>query len=180
MLSRFVRVQLVICTIASIVGVLVMVFAYMQVPTLLGLGKIEVKLELPASGGLYRFSNVTYRGVEVGKVTEMDVSRNEATATLTLNTSPKIPADLTAEVRSVSAVGEQYVELLPRTESPPYLQDGSVIAMRDTKIPQQVGPMLDQVSTLINSIPKEKLSGLIDESFNAFNGSGYDLGSLID
>jgi len=180
MLSRFVRIQLVIFTIASIVGVLVMVFAYMQVPTLLDIGKITVKVELPASGGLYKFANVTYRGVEVGKVTEMDVSRNEATATLTLNTSPKIPADLSAEVRSVSAIGEQYVELLPRTESPPYLQDGSVIPMSDTKISQQVGPMLDRISTLINSIPKEKLTGLVDESFNAFNGSGYDLGSLID
>ena len=180
MLSRFVRIQLVIFTIASIIGVLVMVFAYMQVPTFLGIGKITVKLELPASGGLYRFSNVTYRGVQVGKVTAMDVSRNEATATLTLNTSPKIPADLTAEVRSVSAVGEQYVELLPRTDSPPYLRDGSVIPMEDTKIPQEVGPMLDQVSTLLNTIPKDKLSGLVDESFNAFNGSGYDLGSLID
>ena len=52
--------------------------------------------------------------------------------------------------------------------------------MADTKIPQAVGPMLDQVSTLINSIPKDKLSGLIDESFNAFNGAGYDLGSLFD
>jgi phospholipid/cholesterol/gamma-HCH transport system substrate-binding protein len=180
MLSRFVRIQLVIFTIASVIGVLVMVFAYMQVPTLLGVGKITVKLELPASGGLYRFSNVTYRGVQVGKVTEMDVSRNQATATLTLDTSPKIPADLVAEVRSVSAIGEQYVELLPRTDSPPYLQDGSVISMRDTKIPQQVSPMLDEVSTLINSIPKDKLSGLVDESFNAFNESGYDLGSLID
>jgi virulence factor Mce-like protein len=149
MLSRFVRIQLVIFTIASIIGVLVMVFAYMQVPTLLGIGKITVKLELPASGGLYRFSNVTYRGVQVGTVTAMDVSRNKATATLTMNTSPKIPADLQAEVRSVSAVGEQHVELLPRTDSPPYLQDGSVIPMQDTKIPQQVGPMLDQVSTLI-------------------------------
>jgi virulence factor Mce-like protein len=180
MLSRFVRIQLALFTIASIVGVLVMVFAYMQVPTLLGIGKITVKVELPASGGLYKFANVTYRGVEVGKVTEMDVSRNEATATLTLNTSPKIPADLSAEVRSVSAVGEQYVELLPRTESPPYLQDGSVIPMSDTKISQQVGPMLDRISTLISSIPKEKLTGLVDESFDAFNGSGYDLGSLID
>jgi phospholipid/cholesterol/gamma-HCH transport system substrate-binding protein len=179
-LSRFVRTQLVIFTIASIVGVLVMVFAYMQVPTLFGIGKITVKLELPASGGLYRFSNVTYRGVEVGKVTAMDVSRNAATATLRLNTSPKIPADLVAEVRSLSAVGEQYVELLPRTDSPPYLQDGSVIAMQDTKVPQAVGPMLDEVSTLISSVPKDKLSGLIDESFNAFNGSGYDLGSLFD
>jgi len=180
MLSRFVRVQLLIFTIASIIGVLVMVFAYMQVPTLLGVGKITVTLELPASGGLYRFSNVTYRGVEVGKVIAMDVSRSEATATLRLNTSPKIPADLTADVRSVSAVGEQYVDLLPRTHSPPYLHDGSVISMQDTKIPQQVGPMLDQVSTLLNTIPKDKVSGLVDESFNAVNGSGYDLGSLID
>ena len=92
---------------------------------------------------------------------------------LKLDTSPKIPADLVAEVRSVSAVGEQYVELMPRTDLPPYLEDGSVIAMADTKIPQAVGPMLDQVSTLINSVPKEKLSGLIDESFDAFNGAGY-------
>jgi phospholipid/cholesterol/gamma-HCH transport system substrate-binding protein len=180
MLTRFVRIQLIIFTIASIIGVLVMVFVYMQAPTLLGIGRISVKLELPASGGLYRFSNVTYRGVQVGKVTAMDVSRTEATATLSLGSSPKIPADLVAEVRSVSAVGEQYVELMPRTDSRPYLKDGSVIAMADTKIPQSVGPMLDRVSTLIGSIPKDELSGLIDESFNAFNGSGYDLGSLFD
>lgn len=180
MLTRFVRIQLAIFTIASVVGVLLMVFVYMQAPTLLGIGRITVKLELPASGGLYRFSNVTYRGVEVGKVTNMDVSRTQATATLSLATSPKIPADLVAEVRSVSAVGEQYVELMPRTDSPPYLQDGSVIAVADTKIPQAVGPMLDQVSTLINSVPKEELSGLVDESFDAFNGAGYDLGSLFD
>ena len=180
MLTRFVRIQLAIFTIASIIGVLVMVFVYMQAPTLLGIGRITVKLELPASGGLYRFSNVTYRGVEVGKVTRMDVSRTQATATLSLDTTPKIPADLVAQVRSVSAVGEQYVELMPRTDSPPYLGDGSVIALADTEIPQPVGPMLDQVSTLINSVPKDQLSGLVNESFNAFNGAGFDLGSLFD
>ncbi|OBG13318.1 virulence factor Mce [Mycolicibacterium celeriflavum] len=180
MLPRMVRIQLVIFTIASIVGVLAMVFVYMQVPTLLGIGKITVTLQLPASGGLYRFANVTYRGVQIGKVTEMDVSRTHATATLRLDTSPKIPADLQAEVRSVSVIGEQYVELLPRTDSPPYLQDGSVIPMADTMIPQPVSPMLDQVNTLIASIPKGQLNELIDESFEAFGGAGYDMGSLID
>ena len=83
-------------------------------------------------------------------------------------------------MHSVSAVGEQYVDLRPRTESPPYLQNGSVIAMRDTTIPQAVGPMLDQVSALVGSIPKTKLGQLLDESFQGFNGSGYDLGSLFD
>ena len=157
MLTRFVRIQLAIFTIVGIIGVLVMVSVYMQAPTLLGIGRMTVTLELPATGGLYRFSNVTYRGVQVGKVTAVELTANGAKATLSLDTSPKIPANLQAEVRSVSAVGEQYVDLRPRTDSPPYLHDGSVIAMRDTTIPQPVGPMLDQVSALINSIPKDKL-----------------------
>jgi len=180
MLTRFVRNQLILFTIASIVGVAVMLFGYMQVPTLLGIGRIDVKLQLPDTGGLYRFSNVTYRGVQVGKVTDVTLTETGAEATLTLDTSPKIPADLQAEVRSVSAVGEQYVDLRPRTDSGPYLGDGSVIAMDNTTIPQQVGPMLDQVSTLVNSIPKDRISDLLDESFKAFNGAGYDFQSLLD
>jgi phospholipid/cholesterol/gamma-HCH transport system substrate-binding protein len=180
MLSRFVRNQLIIFTIASIVGVAVMIFAYMQVPTLIGIGRVTVKLELPATGGLYRFSNVTYRGVQVGKVTSVALTENGAEATLKLDTSPKIPANLQAEVRSVSAVGEQYVDLRPRTDSGPYLQNGSVIPMANTTIPQPVGPMLDQVSALVDTIPEDRFSDLLDESFEAFNGAGYDFGSLLD
>ena len=123
---------------------------------------------------------MTYRGVQVGKVTGIRLTRNSAEVTLSLDTSPKIPADLQAQVHSVSAVGEQYVDLRPHTESGPYLHDGSVIAMRDTTIPQPVGPMLDRISALVASIPGDKLGDLLDESFKAFNGAGYDLGSLMD
>ncbi|MGV0581828.1 MlaD family protein [Mycolicibacterium elephantis] len=180
MLTRFVRNQLIIFTIASIIGVTVMAFVYMQVPTLLGVGRLTVKLELPAAGGLYRFGNVTYRGVQVGKVTSVALTETGAEATLSLDTSPKIPADLQAEVRSVSAVGEQYVDLLPRTDSGPYLQNGSVIPVEDTTIPQEVGPMIEQVSKLVDSIPGDRISDLLDESFKAFNGAGPDLQSLLD
>jgi phospholipid/cholesterol/gamma-HCH transport system substrate-binding protein len=180
MLTRFVKVQLTIFTIMGTIAVLLMVFDYMRAPSLLGIGRMTITLKLPAAGGLYRFSNVTYRGMQVGEVTALKLTPNDAEATLSLGTSPKIPADLQAEVRSVSAVGEQYVDLRPRTDSPPYLHDGSVIAMRDTTIPQPVGPMLDRVSALLDSIPKDKLNALLDESFKGFNGAGYDLGSLFD
>jgi len=180
MLTRFVRTQLIIFTIASVVGVAVMLFSYMQVPTLLGIGRITVKVELPASGGLYRFGNVTYRGAQIGKVTSVALTENGAEATLSLDRSPRVPADLEAHVRSMSAVGEQYVDLQPRTDSPPYLQDGSVIAMSETTIPQAVGPMLDQVSALMNTIPKDKLAQLLGDTYKAFNGTGYDFGSLLD
>jgi len=181
MLTRFVRNQLIIFAIAGLVGVVVMAVGYMQVPTLLGIGHLTVKLELPASGGLYRYSNVTYRGVEVGKVTEVQaVGANHVEATLSLNQTPRIPSALVAQVRSVSAVGEQYVDLQPRDASGPYLHDGSVIPLQDTVIPQQVGPMLDRLNSLVGSIPQDKFGKLLDESFEAFNGAGYDFGSLLD
>ena len=66
MLTRFVRTQLIIFALASVVGVSVMVVQYLQAPMLLGLNRITVTLKLPSSGGLYRFSNVTYRGIQVG------------------------------------------------------------------------------------------------------------------
>jgi len=180
MLTRFVRNQLIIFTIAGIVGVLAMVLVYMQLPTLLGIGRMTVTMELPRTGGLYRFSNVTYRGVQIGRVTDVRATRAGAQATLSLSTSPKIPADLQASVLSVSAVGEQYVDLQPRTDSGPYLRNGSVISTEDVTVPQKVGPMLDQVSALLDSIPKEKLSQLLDGTFKGLNGAGDELSTLLE
>ena len=180
MLSRFVRVQLIVFAIVSIIGVTTMAVVYMQAPTLLSIGRITVKLHLPDTGALYRFSNVTVRGMQLGKVTEVGLTDDGAVATLSLATSPRVPADLIAQVKSLSAVGEQYVDLLPRTDSGPFLTDGSVITGKDVILPQPVGPMLDQVSALLESVPKERISRLLDESFKALDGADYDLGSLID
>lgn len=180
MLTRFIRIQLAIFAIVGILGMVVMVVLYIQAPTLLGIGKITVTLELPESGNLYRFSNVTYRGVQIGKVTGVELTARGAKATMRLDSSPKIPANLDAEVRSLSAVGEQYVDLRPRTSSGPYLREGSVIAASNTRTPQPIGPVLDQTSALLNSIPQGKLTKLLDESFRAFNGASYDFQSLFD
>ncbi|GAA2558412.1 MCE family protein [Mycolicibacterium diernhoferi] len=181
MLTSLVRKQLVIFVIAAVTGMTVLVFNYLQAPTLLGVGRVIVKLQLPGTGGLYRFSNVTYRGVNVGRVTDIEViGARYVEATLSLDGTAKIPADLVAHVRNMSAVGEQYVDLQPNHGSPPYLTDGAVIPVDRTTLPQQVGPMLNQVSSLLTSIPQERLGTIMDESFEAFNGAGYDFGSLLD
>lgn len=76
-----------------------MMLVYMQLPTLLGIGRMTVKVELPRTGGLYRFANVTYRGVQIGKVTDVRATREGVEATLSLATSPKVPADLQASAQ---------------------------------------------------------------------------------
>lgn len=180
MFPRLIRVQLVLFTVASLVGISMMIVKYLQAPAMLGIGRISVTMQLPDAGGLYQFANVTYRGVQIGKVTEVDAHRGGAVATLSVESSTPVPSDLRAEVRSVSAVGEQYVDLQPRTESGPFLHDGSVIPVSAVVVPQQVGPMMDHLNALVTSIPTEKLTQLLDESFLAFNGAGPDLQSLSD
>lgn len=180
MLTRFVRIQLTIFAVVSLIGVSAMVFKYMQAPTMLGVGRITVTIELPATGGLYRYANVTYRGVQIGRVLDVRPVRGGAEATLSLDASPPISDQLVAEVKSVSAVGEQYVDLLPVDGAGPYLRDGSVIARADTRIPAPVGPMLDQMSELVDSIPGDRIGDLLDESFAAFNGADFDTSSLVD
>src|SRR5271154_3540670 len=113
MLTRFVRIQLLIFTIVGIVGVIAMALFYVQAPTLLGIGRMTVTLELPATGGLYRFSYVTYRGVQVGKVTVVSLTANGDKVKVALAISLIIRANRQADVLSVSAVGEQYVDLRP-------------------------------------------------------------------
>jgi phospholipid/cholesterol/gamma-HCH transport system substrate-binding protein len=180
MLTRFIRIQLTIFGVVSLIGLVVMATVYMKVPTQLGWGRIAVTLELPAGGGLYEQANITYRGIQVGKVDAVTLTPTGAKATLSLDSSRHIPANLVAEVRSVSAIGEQYVDLRPFNESPPYLSAGAVIPVSRARIPRPVGPMLDSLNRFLGRIPKDSLHTLVDESSDAFAGSRYDLGSLVD
>ncbi|MCF6388194.1 MCE family protein [Mycobacterium sp. MBM] len=180
MLTRLVRIQLTLFTIASVVGIGVLMVQYLKAPTLLGIGRIAVTMNMTDAGGLYRFANVTYRGVQIGQVTAVDVNAEGAVATLSLDASQRVPADLRVEVRSVSAVGEQYVDLQPDGENGPFLHDGSIIPASDVTVPERVAPMLDRVSGLITSVPTDNLGVLLNETFLAFNGAHSDLQSLTD
>ncbi|RVW06546.1 MCE family protein [Rhodococcus spongiicola] len=179
-LSKFVRVQLVIFSILTVIGLVVMTTQYVQVPAMLGIGQYRVTVQLPSTGGLYSNANVAFRGTNVGKVEDVVLTEDGVDATLSISSDYRIPADLDATVKSVSAVGEQYVDLIPRTDSEPFLANGDVIPVEDTSVPQDVGEMLDQADVLVQSISNTKLRMVVDESFRAFNGAGPDLQRLID
>ncbi len=112
MLTRFIKRQLVIFGILTAVALLVLGIYYLQLPKLMGIGQYQLKAELPASGGLYPTSNVTYRGITIGKVTAVEPTEKGAVATMSISSKFKIPLDAVANVHSVSAVGEQYLDLV--------------------------------------------------------------------
>ncbi|MDG3010678.1 MCE family protein [Rhodococcus sp. D2-41] len=180
MLTRFVRAQLAVFAVLAIVGMALVGVDYVKVPAALGIGNYTVTLNLPASGGLYRFSNVTYRGINVGQVSAVSVVPDGVRATLRLRSSTKIPRSVQVRVRSMSAIGEQYVDLLPSSTAGPYLHDGEVLTVPATALPTAIGPLLDRAQTLLDSVPQDRLREVIDESFRAFGGQAPAMSKLLD
>ncbi|MDJ0360088.1 MlaD family protein [Rhodococcus sp. H29-C3] len=180
MLTRFVRVQLIIFSILTVIGLVAMATQYVGAPALVGIGRYTVTVQLPTTGGLYPYANVTYRGTTVGEVQTVELTPDGVDAKMSIDSDYSIPEDVDAEVKSVSAVGEQYVDLIPRSSDGPALSNGDVIPVDRSSVPQDVGPMLDQADTLLRSISDTRLRTVVDESFKAFNGAGPDLQKLID
>jgi phospholipid/cholesterol/gamma-HCH transport system substrate-binding protein len=179
-LHRRVKIQLAIFTVIAVVALAVMSLHFVKLPAMLfGVGRYTVKMELPEAGGLYGTGNVTYRGTEVGRVQSVRLTNTGVEAELSLKSGIPIPSDLKAEVHSQSAVGESYVELLPRNGTSPPLKGGDVIPLADTSVPPDINALLSAANTALRAIPRDNLKTVVDESYTAVGGLGPELSRLI-
>ncbi len=180
MLTRRTKAQLAVFSVVAVVFACVMVFGYMKLPAhLFGVGRYTVTLELPEAGGLYKNANVTYRGTEVGRVVSVDLTSTGVQATLSLNSGTDIPADIRAEVHSQSAVGEQYVALIPRSGDGPALANGAVIPAADSSVPPDINVLLDATNQGLEAIPRDNLNTAINEAYLALGGLGPDIARFV-
>jgi phospholipid/cholesterol/gamma-HCH transport system substrate-binding protein len=181
-LSRAVWTQLAILATITIVACSIMAFGFVRVPALLGIGRYEVTVDMPASGGLYATSVVTYRGSEIGRVRSIGVTASGVRAVLDLDSGTPVPADVSAQVHSRSAIGEQFVELTPRsgTADEEKLRDGDVIPAAQVQIPPDIGALLDATNTALQAIPEDNLRTVVDEAATAVAGLGPELGRIVD
>ena len=107
----------------------------------MGIGQYQLKAELPASGGLYPTSNVTYRGITIGKVTAVEPTEKGAEATMSIDSSSRSRSTRSANVHSVSAVGEQYLDLVSEGKAHGFFSPGQTITKGT--VPSEIGPALD-------------------------------------
>jgi phospholipid/cholesterol/gamma-HCH transport system substrate-binding protein len=182
MLTRLARWQLAIFAVITVVAIGIMAVAYLHLPAVFGFGTYTVTAHFPASGGLYNKANVTYRGTTIGQVISVSLNHHRGVdAQMRLNTDTAVPANVTATVKSVSAVGEQYVDLVPPADpSPELLHNESQIDLSHTALSQDVAGLLRQAENLVESIDSSRLRDLLRETFTAFDGSGLELARLIE
>ena len=181
MLDRLTKAQLAIFGVVTVITVAVMAIFYLRLPAALGIGTYRVTADFVAGGGLYKNANVTYRGVAVGRVESVGLNPHGVDAVMRLNSGTVVPSNVTASVKSVSAIGEQYIDLVPPAHpAGAKLHNGSHIERNNTAIGVDVATLLHQSETLVSSVADTRLRELLHETFKAFNGSGPELARLIE
>lgn len=180
-MARKVKVQLALFLVIAVVGVGFVGGRYAGLDRLFGSNGYPVSVQLPESGGLFANSEVSYRGVAVGRVTGLRLTHEGIAADLHIDDgAPQIPADARAVVANRSAVGEQYIDLQPQHRGGPYLEEGSVIPVERTSIPPAPESLLVNVDRLVAGVPTDKLRTVVTEVGTAFDGTGSHLQELLD
>ncbi len=181
MIDKLTKIQLGIFAVITAFTLTVMAIFYLRLPATFGIGTYGVSADFVAGGGLYKNANVTYRGVAVGRVESVGLNPNGVTAEMRLNSGTPIPSNVTATVKSVSAVGEQYIDLMPPgNPASTKLHNGSRIERQNTRIGQDIADLLKRSEALVNSLGDTRLRELLHETFVAANGSGPELARLIE
>ncbi|GAA4528405.1 MCE family protein [Amycolatopsis samaneae] len=180
-MTRATRIRLLAFMIIAVVSVVYAGGKYAGLDRLFGTRGYLVTAKLADSGGIFVNAEVAYRGVTVGRVTSMKLTDHGVDVGLDIDKGgPKIPADTRAQVSNRSAVGEQFVDLLPQHDTGPYLAEGGVIEQNRTSIPLGPDTVLSNLDKLVAGVHPDSLRTVVDETYTAFAGAGPDLQRLLD
>lgn len=140
---------------------------------------IDVKVKMNSAAGLFEGSQVTYRGVNIGKVTQIELSNPGIEVRLRLEAGTEIPAKSTAEVRTLSPVGEQYLDFQPQSQSAPFLKTGSVVEASATELPETLATVVTNLNSLLSQVDTDKLRNVLVALATGLQGTGPALNTMI-
>ncbi|WGL53046.1 MlaD family protein [Nocardioides sp. BP30] len=140
-----------------------------------------VRVELADAGGLFANGEVTYRGVPVGRIKQLEPTADGVEATLRISSdAPDLPAHPTVTVADRSTIGEQYLDLGgPSASSGKHLADGDRIEAAAATLPPDLSGLLQDTADFAASVPTDDLKTVIDESYDLSHGVSGDLRRLI-
>jgi phospholipid/cholesterol/gamma-HCH transport system substrate-binding protein len=179
MITRLQRAQFVAFIVVTVVAVILAVW-YSGLLRTAGVGRYPLYVELQSTGNLYPRSVVTMRGSPIGEVTEITLTPDGVKASLLVDSNVAIPTQSDVYVRSVSAIGEQYLDFKPRGAAVPRLAAGSTVSALNTQMPVDINTLLAHVNTLTSTLPRDELNNSLRELSTAFSGTSDDWRRVLD
>jgi phospholipid/cholesterol/gamma-HCH transport system substrate-binding protein len=146
---------------------------------------IPVSAEFSAPGvgqQLPEGGDVKVRGVLVGTIASIELGEDgDAVVEMLLDPDEELPSDSRAEVRSKTAFGQKWIELIPDPDSTALaFAEDDVIPDSRTKEPLELERALELGHDLLGDLPLRDLSALLKVLANSFEGSEGDASNAID
>jgi phospholipid/cholesterol/gamma-HCH transport system substrate-binding protein len=129
--------------------------------------RVNVAMQVTDINGLVVDSNVLLRGVPVGKVTGIDTSMQNATVHFYIDKQYPIPVDSNVRLENLSALGESYIGLVPRTSEGPMFHDGQQVATEHVTQPASISELATSVVRVLNQMDPGQLKRLVNEADQA-------------
>ncbi|MHB1891676.1 MAG: MCE family protein, partial [Acidimicrobiales bacterium] len=131
-------------------------------------------------GDLHPGAQVQMADIPVGSVASVTLAANKAKVTMTIERSARVPADVTAQLRRTSILGQKFVDLVVPPSGPgsARLRNGERIA-RAVAVPgiQQLASAGAQV---FGAVAPSQLSALVAAGAQGFGGQSAQLRELLD
>ena len=175
-----IKVRLIAFVLLSAMGIIYVGASYLGfVDQVLGRG-YTVHVLLPQSGGLYEGSEVTYRGVKIGKVSKMTDDGKGLRVDLALKQDTRVPADSPVFVYDLSVVGEQYISFEPASKQGPMLKNGDTVRGTKDSLPVGEDVLLQDLNRFVSSLDGTALNTVVTELGDMFRDNATPLRSMVD
>ena len=131
-------------------------------------------------------AKVKFRGVQIGEVASVDAYADPAGTNLSklrLKIAPNdfqyLPNNVEAEIKSSTAFGAKYVDLIVPSEgaSSRRLAPGAVLHSRNVTV--EVNTVFENLESIVRAIDPAKLNGVLSALADGFRGKGDRIGQAI-
>lgn len=125
-------------------------------------------------------AKVKLRGVQVGEVGAIGTHDGLASLNLKLDPGPfkYLPSNVEAEIKSSTAFGAKYVDLIvPDNASPQPLKPGAVLHSRNVTV--EVNTVFENLQSVVHAIDPAKLNSVLSAVAESLRGKGERIGEAI-
>ena len=132
----------------------------LQVGALSGVGPHHtLSASFVNASGLKLGGSVSVSGVEVGRITDIELVNNQALISMAVSNDVEVYTDAEAIVRARSVLGEKYLELRVGQESSGVIADGGTIEATSGQL--EIDELVTQLGSIISLVDSDKIGGLI-------------------
>jgi phospholipid/cholesterol/gamma-HCH transport system substrate-binding protein len=125
-------------------------------------------------------AKVKYRGIQIGKVTDISYSSDQARLTLAINSDAMhyIPSNAAVHIAGNTIFGAKSVEFLPpQTPSPTSLRPDAHVEASAVQL--EVNTLFQSLMDLLHKVDPVELNGTLSALSEGLRGHGDDLGALF-